>query len=262
VQTGGADRDGGDEDSVSEQPSSDATRDRVPLFRVKICGVTSVEDARAVAAAAAAAPAGTVAVGINFVPGSPRCVGIANAASIAGSLSGTVRRVGVFAGASIAEIREALREVALDAVQLHGHLGSQDPPDLCVELGPVPVIRAVRLEKDGLASARAWIAAAVASGAAPAMAIVDASVARGTAVGSLGGSGDTVDWHALAREAPLRVPTALAGGLTPGNVAEAIAATGLAAVDTASGVESTPGRKDPSKVEAFIAAALGAFGLG
>lgn len=247
---------------MSEQPSSDAIRDRVPLFRVKICGVTSIDDARAVAAAAAAAPAGTVAVGINFVPGSPRRVGTATAASIAASLPETIRRVGVFAGASLDEIRGVLEGVALDAVQLHGHLDSQDPPERCVELAPVPVIRAVRLEWDGLASARAWIAMAAAGGTAPAMAIVDASVARGTAAGSLGGSGATVDWRALAREQPLAVPTALAGGLTPGNVAEAIAATGLAAVDTASGVESVPGRKDPAKVEAFLAASLGAFGLG
>ena len=121
------------------------------------------------------------------------------------------------------------------------------------------MIRAVRLDTsrpgtDALAAARQWIAAAVAAGAAPAMVIVDAAVSLATESGRLGGTGERVDWTALARASSLPVPMAVAGGLTPENVAEAVRVTGLSAVDTASGVEAAPGRKDPQKVRAFIAA--------
>jgi phosphoribosylanthranilate isomerase len=87
------------------------------------------------------------------------------------------------------------------------------------------------------------------------MVIVDAAVSRGTAPGQLGGTGERVDWTALARAGMLPVPMAVAGGLTPENVAEAVRVTGLSAVDTASGVEAAPGQKDPQKVRDFIAAA-------
>jgi phosphoribosylanthranilate isomerase len=160
------------------------------------------------------------------------------------------------------------RAVGLDAVQLHGHFdgaGPVDPPGRCGELAGVPVIRAVRLEAaageaDRLATARRWIDAAVRAGAGPVMALVDAS-ATGTSGGGLGGTGALVDWSALARAGALPVPLALAGGLTPANVAEAIRVTGVRAVDTASGVEAAPGRKDPEKVAAFVAAARRAIGV-
>jgi phosphoribosylanthranilate isomerase len=87
------------------------------------------------------------------------------------------------------------------------------------------------------------------------MVIVDAPVTRGTALGHLGGTGATADWAALAGARPLGPPMALAGGLTPDNVSAAIRASMAAAVDTASGVESAPGRKDPEKLRAFVAAA-------
>lgn len=85
--------------------------------------------------------------------------------------------------------------------------------------------------------------------------IIDAAVPRETEAGRLGGTGAVVDWAALFLARPLGPPTALAGGLTPENVAQAIHASKTAAVDTASGVESGPGRKDPAKVRAFVAAA-------
>jgi phosphoribosylanthranilate isomerase len=115
-------------------------------------------------------------------------------------------------------------------------------------------------ESDRLATARRWIEEAVLAGAGPVMALVDAA-ATGTAGGGLGGTGALVDWMALARVGPLPVPLALAGGLTPSNVAEAIRVTGVRAVDTASGVETAPGRKDPTKVAAFVAAARRAMGM-
>ena len=82
-----------------------------------------------------------------------------------------------------------------------------------------------------------------------------------TAPGHLGGTGALVDWGTLARAGSLEMPMALAGGLTPDNVAEAIRITGLRAVDTASGVESAPGQKDPQKVRDFVTRARQALEL-
>jgi phosphoribosylanthranilate isomerase len=91
------------------------------------------------------------------------------------------------------------------------------------------------------------------------MAVVDAAVAASAQAGALGGTGAVVDWEGLVAAGGLGMPLALAGGLTPGNVAAAIDATGVEAVDTASGVEEAPGRKDPEKVRRFCAAALAAL---
>lgn len=230
-----------------------------PLFHVKICGVTTPADARL------AADAGADAVGFNFVAGSPRRIDAAAAREAVAALPGDVLAVGVFAGTTAPEILEIVRSAGLAAVQLHGHLAGDataavDPPERCRELLGVPVIRAVRIGPDGLAAARGWLTAAAAAGRSPEMVIVDAGVAAATVAGQLGGTGHLVDWEAFAREAPLGVPAALAGGLLPANVAAAIRATGVPAVDTASGVESAPGRKDPDLVRAFVAAARAALG--
>ena len=228
------------------------------MFHVKICGVTTAADAEMVAAA------GADAIGLNFVSGSPRQLDLVRGRAVAAAIPVGVLRVGVFAGSPVEEMLRIARGLGLDAIQLHGHLdgatASVDPPERCRELAGLPVIRAVRLEPnrpgtDALATARQWIVAATASGAAPAMVIVDAAVSRGTDPGRLGGTGERVDWTALALAGSLPVPMAVAGGLTPENVAEAIRVTGLSAVDTASGVEAAPGRKDPEKVRGFIAAA-------
>lgn len=237
-----------------------------PLFHVKICGVTSPGDARLVATA------GADAVGLNFVAGSPRHLEVAAARAVAEATPRGVLKVGVFAGAPAADIRRVASAVGLDAIQLHGHLfaaGNErvvDDPELCAALVGLPVIRAVRLEEGGaagdpLAGARRWIALAAAAGAAPAMALVDAAMPAGTAAGRLGGTGARADWAAVAAVAALPVPLALAGGLTPENVRAAITGSGCRAVDTASGVESAPGVKDPGLVRAFVAAARGALGM-
>ena len=231
------------------------------LFHVKVCGVTTPADA------ALAAAAGADAIGLNFVAGSPRRIDAARAAEVSAAVPDGVLVVGVFAGATVAEVVETARAAGLGAVQLHGHLFGAGPgvdsPEACAEvraaLGPVPLIRAVRLGPDGLAEARRWLAAAAAAGAAPDFLIVDAAVASGASAGSLGGTGARVDWRALAAERPLGLSWALAGGLEPGSVAEAIRASGARAVDVASGVESAPGRKDPEKVRAFVAAARAAL---
>lgn len=234
------------------------------MFHVKICGVTTADDARMVAAA------GADAIGLNFVAGSPRRLALPQARAVAAVVPAGVLRVGVFAGAVPEEMLAIARDLALDGIQLHGHLsgddGPVDPPERCHELAGLLIIRAVRLDEsrppaERLDAARRWIAAAVAAGAGPGMVIVDAAVPRGTAAGRLGGTGATVDWEGVARAGGLPVPLALAGGLDPDNVVAAIRASGCRAVDAASGVELTPGRKDPAKVALFVASARQALGL-
>lgn len=232
------------------------------MFHVKICGVTTAADAEMVAAA------GADAIGLNFVAGSPRHIELTRARDVAAAIPSGVLRVGVFAGSPVDHMLLLARELSLDAIQLHGHLdggaGLADPPERCRQLVGLPVIRAVRLGAcrhgvDPLATARQWIDAATLAGASPAMVIVDAAVAPGADPGRMGGTGERVDWATLGRADPLTVPMAVAGGLTPENVAAAIRITRLSAVDTASGVEAAPGRKDPGKVLDFVAAARAAL---
>lgn len=230
------------------------------LFHVKVCGVTSAADARL------AAEAGADAVGFNFVSGSPRAVSPPAAREAVAGLPAGVLAVGVFAGMPADEMLAIAESVGLGAIQLHGHLDETvpdaDPPSRCLELAGLPVIRAVRMEAGSLAAARRWLAAAAVAGRSPEMLIVDAGVTASTAAGRLGGTGHLVDWEALARAEPLGPPFALAGGLTPGNVAAAVRATRCEAVDTASGVEAAPGRKDAGLVKAFVSSALDALGRG
>jgi len=234
-----------------------------PLFHVKICGITTAADARLVGAA------GADAVGLNFVAGSPRRLEFAMAREVAAAVPRGVLKVGVFAGVSAVEVRRIVEAVGIDAVQLHGHLFPDggavvDPPELCAALAGIPVIRTVRVDAvgaDAFATARRWLAVAAAAGAAPALALVDAAVPRGAAAGQLGGTGAVADWTRIRAAAALPVPLVLAGGLTPGNVAAAITASGCRAVDVAGGVESRPGVKDPAVVRAFVAAARAALGL-
>jgi len=234
-----------------------------PLFHVKICGITTAADARL------AAEAGADAVGFNFVPGSPRQLDRDTASEAVAALPPDVLPVGVFAGMDADEILTIARHVGLRAIQLHGRLEkgpAADPPERCGQLRDLPVIRAVRLAEPGpsdgdrLAAARRWLAAAAAAGRSPAMVLVDAGAPPAAPAGLLGGTGRLVDWGALAAQAPLGLPLALAGGLNPENVAAAIRAAGVAAVDTASGVEEAPGRKNPALMKAFADAARAALG--
>jgi indole-3-glycerol phosphate synthase/phosphoribosylanthranilate isomerase len=204
---------------------------------VKICGITTVEDGRLAVAA------GADAVGFVFWPKSPRAVLPATARLIAAALPPFVLRVGVFVDASPEEMRRVADEVGLDVVQLHG-----DEPPEAVALAPRRAIKAVRvgpgfLPEDALRY----------TGRAGAL-LVDT---RADGLETPGGTGRTFDWS-LVR--PVRAATpflVLAGGLTPDNVGEAIAAVRPDAVDVSSGVESSPGRKDPAKVRAFVDAVRG-----
>jgi len=186
-----------------------------------------------------AAEAGADAVGLVFWPGSPRRVDLKTAGRIAAALPPLVLRVGVFVDAGRDELARAADEAGLDLLQLHG----SEPPD-AVEGLPRRALKALRVS-DGFALAEALRYEGRAAGL-----VLDTKD-----VAAPGGTGRTFDWT-LAQGVRDRVKfLMLAGGLHPGNVAEAIRTVRPDAVDVSSGVESAPGRKDPAKVSAFVAAA-------
>lgn len=219
--------------------------------RVKICGVTTPEDALLAVAA------GADAVGINFHPPSPRCVSAAQAARIAAALPALVAAVGVFANPERSRVERVLAEARLDCVQFHG----DESPAFCASFG-VPYIKAAGLRPGfdfedfaaRFADARALL--------------LDACDPR-----IPGGTGRTFDWRLWPRTTR---PAILAGGLHCGNVAAAIAATRPFAVDVASGVESVGAaaadaesaesaesgmarrRKDPERLRRFMEAVASA----
>jgi phosphoribosylanthranilate isomerase len=217
-------------------------------FRIKICGITSVDDALA------AVDAGADAIGLNFYAGSPRCTNIRDAVQIAEALQGDALRIAVFVNESAATIRHVSAEANILRVQLHG----DEPPALVANLQTdLEVIRARRLDERGTKPIQDDIAACRAlCGRAPNAVLMDAATA-----GQFGGTGKTVDWARVANYQQWLgdVPLILAGGLTPENVAEAIRIVRPQAVDVASGVESAPGKKDPAKMRDFVAAARAAF---
>jgi phosphoribosylanthranilate isomerase len=202
--------------------------------RVKICGVTRVEDARMAWAA------GADALGLNFYPRSPRYVTAEVAAVLARTRPALGAVVGVFVNESPDTIRARVRECGLTAVQLHG----DEPPEACASYG-VPVIKALRVRgPEDVERARTYlgvgdVAALLLDGAAP----------------GYGGGGVGFDWSLVARLADAGVPVLVAGGLHPGNVQEAVRATRPYGVDVASGVEVSPGIKDADAVRAFVRAA-------
>jgi phosphoribosylanthranilate isomerase len=200
---------------------------------VKICGVTRLEDAEA------CVRAGADAVGLNLVPASPRCLERAAARRLCDALRGRLEVVLVTADLDEAALRALHGELGCDRLQLHGH----EPPALVAALGSL-AFKAVRIG-DG-----EDVGAAAAYGGEPLL--VDARHAA-----LLGGTGRRVD-AALVEPLARRRPVLLAGGLTPENVAAAIAAVRPWGVDTASGVESAPGIKDSGRVAGFVAAARAA----
>jgi phosphoribosylanthranilate isomerase len=196
------------------------------VIRVKICGVTSVDDARM------AAEMGASAVGLVFWPGSPRAVEIEQAKRIVAALPPFVSAVGVFVNQP--EAADIAREVGLSAVQLHG----DEPPDTYRSL-PLRVIKAVAVTGNGSGDLAAAIPAS-------ATVLLDAHdpVKRG-------GTGRAIDWTVAAAVARRR-PIILSGGLNADNVVSAVEAVRPYAIDVSSGVESAPGRKDAAKLRALF----------
>jgi len=202
-------------------------------MRVKICGFTRETDVRA------ALDAGVDAIGLNLARG-PRRIGLEQAAALAALVPPFVQTVALFVDAAEEAILAAVAATRCTAVQLHG----DEPPELAARLRRgFGVIKAFRIAGAAdLERVRGYPADAY---------LLDAAVA-----GAHGGTGTAWD-HRLLAGCNLGAPIILAGGLNPGNVAAAIAATRPWAVDTASGVESAPGIKDAGLMRAFVAAARG-----
>jgi phosphoribosylanthranilate isomerase len=199
---------------------------------VKICGLTSVEEA------CLAADAGAAAIGLVFWERSPRAVSVDTAQRIAAALPAFVARVGVFVNASCEEMACVADAVGLDVLQLHGDEQPQDVRGLRRR-----VVRAVRV--GGTFSVES-VLPFVENGWSV---LLDSGNAT-----EPGGTGRAFDWS-VARAVRERLPQLiLAGGLTPENVGAAIRAVSPWAVDVSSGVEDSPGRKNADKVRAFIAA--------
>jgi len=219
------------------------------MFRIKICGITRLEDALA------AASAGADTIGFNFCKQSPRYIEPAAAQRIGSQMSPIILRTGVFVGSTPDEINLVRDTAWLGGVQLHG----DEPPEMLAELPhDVFLVRAFRMSETGLAPLADYLAAAESAGRLPNAVLIDAHSPRGH-----GGTGQTVDWQRVSDERSMLgdIPLILAGGLTPRNVANAIGIAKPHGVDTASGVEISPGIKDASLVRGFVTSAREALGL-
>ncbi len=199
-------------------------------IKVKICGITNVEDATAVV------EAGADALGFVFAEGSKRFLTIEAAEAIARKLPSHPMRVGVFVDAPAGFVAEAIQRCGLAMAQFHG----AEPPEFCGQFG-VMSLKAFRV-KDA------------ASLAPLADYPVDAILLDAYVPGQQGGTGAAFDWKLAIAAKKFGKPIFLAGGLTPGNVAEAVRLAQPFGVDVSSGVEKAPGRKDLEKVRRFIAA--------
>jgi phosphoribosylanthranilate isomerase len=207
--------------------------------QVKICGLTSLDDALA------AVDSGADYLGFNFYAKSPRCVEPEACARITGELSrreARVKTVGVFVNHSPAQVAALMDQCGLDLAQLHG--------DEQVEFLPELRGRAFKVVR-GATPAEAELQALALFGPGRPAFLLDAH-----APGLYGGTGQLADWEAAAALAA-RFPIFLAGGLTPENVAAAAAQVRPWGVDVASGVEAAPGKKDTAKMKAFVENARG-----
>ncbi|RMD49986.1 MAG: phosphoribosylanthranilate isomerase [Alphaproteobacteria bacterium] len=215
---------------------------RASGVRVKICGITDRP------ALEAAAEAGAAYVGFVFFPRSPRALSVETARELALSAPPGLAKVGLFVDPTDAELDAVLERVPLDLIQLHGREDPERVAEVRAGAG-LPVMKAV-----GLRSA-ADLPGIEAHEAVADMILVDAKAPEGASLP--GGRGVAFDWRLIAGRRWAR-PWMLAGGLTPGNVAEAIRLTGARQVDVSSGVEAAPGRKDPALIRAFVEAARAA----
>ncbi len=212
--------------------------------RVKICGVTSVEDALA------AAHLGADAVGLNFYPPSPRSVPVDTARAIVRALPPFVEPVALHVNRPLQETMQLTRELGpVRTIQWHG-----DEPEPCPR-GVFKFIMAFQVSESmgDLAGVRSYLERCRTADQLPAAVLID-----GRRAGQYGGTGETPPWH-LLEGVDLGVPLILAGGLTPDNVAEAVQRVRPYAVDVAGGVEISPGRKDAEKLRRFIDAVRGAL---
>lgn len=209
-------------------------------IRVKICGLTAARDVTAAAAA------GAGYVGFVFFPRSPRHVQVPQAAALAAGVPPGLCKVALTVDATDAELDHILAAVAIDMLQLHG---SESPARVAAvkRRYGLPVMKAV-----GVTDASDMDRIDLYSDVADQL-LIDAKPVAGADLP--GGNGLAFDWRLLAGRKYWRRPWMLAGGLTPGNVAEAIRVTGARQVDVSSGVERAPGVKDGDRIRAFLTAA-------
>jgi phosphoribosylanthranilate isomerase len=201
------------------------------MVRIKICGITNLEDALL------AADLGANALGFIFYAKSPRSLKPETAREIISQLPPLVLSVGVFVNEEAAVVHELAARVGLDWVQLHG----QESPEYCRSLGR-RVLKGFRIKDEAsLQELPAYRGA------------VQALLLDTYKQGRTGGTGEAFDWE-LAVRAKRYGPIVLAGGLTAENVAHAVATVRPQAVDVASGVEAAPGKKDPEKLRKFFGA--------
>jgi phosphoribosylanthranilate isomerase len=200
------------------------------MVRIKICGITSAADAHA------AIEAGANLIGFNFYSKSPRHISEDKAAEIRSKLPKKVKVVGIFVNRLPADVITLRSSIALDAVQLHG----DESPETVAEIAPVvPVIKAFRVEPEFPITALDEYSKAFAF-------LFDAAHTD-----QYGGTGRTTDWD-VARRASLKHRIILAGGLKVENVAAAVRIVRPYGIDVASGVESSPGKKDHELLREFI----------
>ena len=196
--------------------------------RVKICGITRPEHARA------AADVGTDAIGLMFYEPSPRYVTRERAREVCAALPPLISVVGVFVNPEPREVEVVVEDLPIDMLQFHG----DEPPDLCAKAGK-PYLKAVRVRtRDDIVRASARYSDARAL-------LLDAHHDA-----LWGGTGTQFDWNMVPDD--VNHPIVLAGGLTPENVADAIRLVRPFAVDVSGGVESAPGVKDARSMEQFL----------
>ncbi|MBT9612589.1 MAG: phosphoribosylanthranilate isomerase [Burkholderiales bacterium] len=198
------------------------------MIRVKICGITRIEDGLA------CAQLGADAIGLVFYAPSPRHVSVEQARAIMAALPPFITTVGLFVDAEMAEVKAVLAQLPLDVLQFHG----SETPEYCQGFGR-PYLKAVRV-KPGLDLVQYAAQYAHAKGL-----LLDTHVE-----GIAGGTGQSFDWNLIPARLPL--PVVLSGGLNPTNVTDAIKRVQPAAVDVSSGVEATKGIKDAAKIAAFM----------
>ncbi len=201
------------------------------MTRVKICGVTSLDDA------VAAVDLGAWAIGLNHHRASPRFCPPEAAAEVGAALKRQCEVAGVFVNATLDEVAKAAENAALTLVQLHGDEG----PAFCAEVARktgCKVIKAMRVRS--AADVRAAEAYRT-----------DYHLLDAHRSGLAGGTGESFDWELVAARHS-EIPLILAGGLRPDNVADAVAIARPFAVDVATGVEAAPGHKDRALMEGFF----------
>jgi phosphoribosylanthranilate isomerase len=199
-------------------------------IKVKICGITSVEDAEE------AVEAGADALGLMFYPGSPRHISVELAQTIERRLPPFIIRVGVFADPAPEDVISAMHKCGLNLLQFHGH----ETPEFCRQFGMM-TMKAFRIRD--AASLREIPNYQT-----------DAFLLDSYVEGKAGGTGATFNWELAVEAGKFGKPIFLAGGLMPENVADAVRTVHPFGVDVSSGVEQSPGKKDPKKMRDFIAA--------